>query len=76
LIQAKFEIKNLKSEIPMPYLVVDLEMSGPEPGYHEIIQIGAVLLNDNWVELGTFLTNVYPPKKCMGFRGTNFRRHL
>ena len=44
----------------MPYLVVDLEMSGPEPGYHEIIQIGAVLLNDNWVELGTFLTNVYP----------------
>lgn len=44
----------------MPYLVVDLEMSGPEPGYHEIIQLGAVLLNDNWVELGTFLTNAYP----------------
>ena len=44
----------------MPYLVVDLEMSGPEPGYHEIIQIGAVLLNDNWVELGTYLSNVYP----------------
>jgi DNA polymerase-3 subunit epsilon len=44
----------------MPFLVVDLEMSGPEPGYHEIIQIGAVLLNDNWVELGTYLSNVYP----------------
>lgn len=44
----------------MPYLVVDLEMSGPDPGYHEIIQLGAVLLNDNWVELGTFLTNAYP----------------
>jgi len=44
----------------MPYLVFDLEMSGPEPGYHEIIQIGAVLLNDNWVELGTFESNVYP----------------
>jgi len=44
----------------MPYLVVDLEMSGPEPGYHEILQIGAILLNDNWVELGTFLTNVFP----------------
>ena len=44
----------------MPYLVVDLEMSGPEPGYHEIIQIGAVLLNDNWVELGTYLSDVFP----------------
>lgn len=44
----------------MPYLVVDLEMSGPEPGYHEILQIGAVLLNDNWTELGTFFSNVYP----------------
>lgn len=28
----------------MPYLVADLEMSGPDPGYHEIIQLGAVLL--------------------------------
>ncbi len=44
----------------MPFLVFDLEMSGPEPGYHEIIQVGAVLLNDNWVELGTYLSNVYP----------------
>lgn len=44
----------------MPYLVVDLEMSGPEPGYHEIIQIGAILLNDNWSQLGTYLSNVYP----------------
>ncbi|HLO90314.1 MAG TPA: 3'-5' exonuclease [Lentimicrobium sp.] len=44
----------------MPYLVVDLEMSGPDAGYHEIIQVGAILLNDNWSELGRFLTNVYP----------------
>ncbi|MFA6950779.1 MAG: 3'-5' exonuclease [Lentimicrobiaceae bacterium] len=44
----------------MPYLVFDLEMSGPEPGYHEIIQVGAVLLNDNWSPLGTYLSNVYP----------------
>lgn len=47
----------------MPYLVFDLEMSGPDPGYHEIIQIGAVLLNDNWSPLGTFLTNVYAENK-------------
>ncbi|MBX7241024.1 MAG: 3'-5' exonuclease [Bacteroidia bacterium] len=44
----------------MPYLVLDLEMSGPEPGWNEIIQIGAVLLDDNWKQLGTYLTNVYP----------------
>lgn len=44
----------------MPYLVADLEMSGPDPGYHEIIQLGAVLLNDNWSPLGTYLSNVYP----------------
>lgn len=44
----------------MPFLVLDLEMTGPEPDYNEIIQIGAVLFDDNWVEKGQYLTNVYP----------------
>ena len=44
----------------MPFLVLDLEMSGPEPGYNEIIQLGAVLFDDEWVEKGQYLTNVYP----------------
>lgn len=44
----------------MPFLVLDLEMTGGDPGWHEIIQIGAVLYNDNWTELGQYLTNVYP----------------
>lgn len=44
----------------MTYLVLDLELTGTEPGWHEIIQIGAVLCDDNWKELGRFLTNVYP----------------
>lgn len=44
----------------MPYLVLDLEMSGPDPQYNEIIQIGAVLFDDNWIEKGQYLTNVYP----------------
>ncbi len=44
----------------MPFLVLDLEMSGPEPGWNEIIQIGAVLFDDNWIERGQYLTNVYP----------------
>lgn len=44
----------------MSYLVLDLEMTGPEPDYNEIIQIGAVLFDDEWNELGQYLTNVYP----------------
>ena len=47
----------------MPFLVLDLEMTGPEPDYNEIIQIGAVLFDDNWVEKGQYLTNVYPENK-------------
>ncbi len=44
----------------MPYLVLDLEMTGPDPGWNEIIQIGAVLFDDNWQLLGTYLHNVFP----------------
>lgn len=44
----------------MPFLVLDLEMSGPDPGWNEIIQVGAVLYDDNWIERGQYLTNVYP----------------
>ncbi|CCH54349.1 Exonuclease RNase T and DNA polymerase III [Fibrisoma limi BUZ 3] len=44
----------------MPFLILDLEMTGPEPDYNEIIQIGAVLFDDNWIEKGQYLTNVYP----------------
>lgn len=47
----------------MAFLVLDLEMTGPEPDYNEIIQIGAVLFDDNWVEKGQYLTNVYPENK-------------
>ncbi len=44
----------------MSFLVLDIEMTGPEPGWNEIIQIGAELYDDNWNSLGTYLTNVYP----------------
>lgn len=44
----------------MPYLVLDLEMSGPDPEYNEIIQLGAVLFDDDWIEKGRYLSNVYP----------------
>lgn len=44
----------------MKYLVFDLELTGDEPGWHEIIQIGACLFDEKWNKLGTFLSNVYP----------------
>lgn len=44
----------------MPFLVLDLEMTGPEPDWNEIIQIGGVLFDDDWNEKGRYLTNVYP----------------
>lgn len=42
------------------YLCVDLEMTGGALDWNEVIQIGAVLLDENFNELATFLTNVYP----------------
>lgn len=39
---------------------MDLEMTGPEPDYNEIIQIGAEIYDDEWKLKGEYLTNVYP----------------
>jgi DNA polymerase III subunit epsilon len=50
-------------KFPAYYLVLDLEMTGPDPEWNEIVQIGAVLCNSNWKELGRFITNVYPENK-------------
>lgn len=58
----------------MPYLVLDLEMTGPEPDYNEIIQIGAVLFDDSWAEKGQYLTNVYPENK-EGFSSSSEKIH-
>jgi DNA polymerase-3 subunit epsilon len=44
----------------MAFLVLDIEMTGPEPGWNEIIQIGAEFFDDQWNSLGTYLQNVYP----------------
>ena len=44
----------------MPYLIIDLEMSGSEFGFHDIIQIGAVLADDKLNSLGEFSSLVYP----------------
>lgn len=47
----------------MPYLVIDLEMTGPEPGWNEIIEVGAVLCDDEWNEIDRYLEQVQPMRK-------------
>jgi DNA polymerase-3 subunit epsilon len=44
----------------MPYLIFDLEMTGTESDYHDIIQIGAVLVDEQWNKVSEFESLVYP----------------
>jgi DNA polymerase-3 subunit epsilon len=44
----------------MPYLIFDLEMTGSESDYHDIIQIGAVLVDEQWNKVSEFESLVYP----------------
>ena len=44
----------------MPYIILDLEMTGSEADYHDIIEIGAILVDDNWKKISEFDTLVYP----------------
>ncbi len=44
----------------VPYLVFDLVMTGLEPDYNEIIQIGAESYDEEWNKKGEYLTNGYP----------------
>lgn len=46
------------------YLSIDLEMSGSIPGEHDIIQIGAVLVNENFEVLSEFESLVYPENEA------------
>ncbi len=47
----------------MYYLIFDVETTGLEVGYHEIIQLGACLYDSKWNQISTFLTNIYPEHK-------------
>ncbi|MCK6611715.1 MAG: 3'-5' exonuclease [Bacteroidia bacterium] len=42
------------------YLIIDLEMSGSESDYHDILQIGCVLADKNWKTMWEFESLVYP----------------
>ncbi|MCY1723547.1 3'-5' exonuclease [Prolixibacteraceae bacterium Z1-6] len=46
------------------YLCLDLEMSGQTPGIHDIIQIGAVLLDENFDQISTFESLIYPENEA------------
>lgn len=49
----------------MPYLIIDLEMSGTEYGFHDIIQIWAVLADDNLNTIAEFSSLVYPKNEVV-----------
>ena len=54
----------------MKYLLaIDLETTGLDPQYHEIVEIGAVLLDNKFNELGTFEYLVCPeyPERALSF---------
>jgi DNA polymerase-3 subunit epsilon len=44
----------------MPFLIFDLEMTGTESDFHDIIQIGAILVDDQWNKISEFESLVYP----------------
>ena len=44
----------------MPYLIVDLEMTGTESDFHDIIEIGAILVDNNWNKISEYESLVYP----------------
>lgn len=46
------------------YLCIDLEMSGSIPGTHDIIQIGAVLLDENFEPKSEFESLIYPENEA------------
>jgi DNA polymerase-3 subunit epsilon len=46
------------------YLCIDLEMSGQLPGTHDIIQIGAVLLNQDFEVISEFESLIYPENEA------------
>lgn len=47
----------------MANLVLDLELSGIEPGWHEIIQVGVALYDNEWNLISTYISNVYPENR-------------
>ena len=44
----------------MNYLVLDLETTGDDPGWHDLVRISAILCTQEWKPISTFETLVYP----------------
>ncbi len=65
-VHASFLLLHIEKKImaDTQYLCIDLEMSGSIPGEHDIIQIGAVLLDEDFKKLSTFETLVYPENEA------------
>ncbi len=44
----------------MNYLILDLEVTGDDPGWHDIVALSAVLCDENWKLISDFSTLLYP----------------
>jgi DNA polymerase-3 subunit epsilon len=44
----------------MNYLILDLEVTGDDPGWHDIVALSAVLCDENWQTKSEFSTLIYP----------------
>lgn len=44
----------------MNYLIIDLEATGDDPGWHDIVGLSAVLCDANWRKVSEFQTLMYP----------------
>lgn len=52
--------KNILSPFHMNYLILDLEVTGDDPGWHDIVALSAVLCDENWQSISDFSTLIYP----------------
>ena len=44
----------------MNYLILDLEVTGDDPGWHDIVALSAILCDENWQSISEFSTLIYP----------------
>lgn len=47
----------------MNYLVLDLDMTGDDPGWHDLVGISAILCKEDWKTVSRFETLIYPKDK-------------
>ena len=53
------------SQTPTLFAIVDLETTGLNPNYNEIIDIGLILIDEDMNEIGRFNSKILPDAKLI-----------